>query len=54
MLEQRFGSFERSVNLPTDVEIEKASVDFKDGILTITLPKSEAVKPKSISIKVSK
>ncbi len=49
--EHRHGSFERSLTLPVDVETDKAKADFKDGILTITLPKSEAVKPRTISIK---
>jgi HSP20 family protein len=52
--EQRYGSFERSVPLPTDVQTEKASADFENGVLTITLPKSEAVKPKTINIKAKK
>lgn len=52
--EQRYGSFERCVALPTDVETDKATADFENGILTITLPKSEAVKPKTISIKTKK
>jgi HSP20 family protein len=54
MREHRYGYFERSVALPTDVQTEKATADFKDGILTITLPKSESVKPKTISIKSTK
>jgi len=49
--EQRYGSFERSVVLPTDVIADKAKADFENGILTITLPKAEEVKPKVISIK---
>jgi HSP20 family protein len=49
--EQRFGSFERSIMLPTDVQTEKAKADFENGILTITLPKADEVKPKSITIK---
>ena len=49
--EQRYGSFERSVRLPTDVQTDKAKADFEDGILTVTLPKAETVKPKMISIK---
>jgi HSP20 family protein len=49
--EQRYGSFERSVMLPTDVQTDKAKADFENGILTITLPKAEAVKPKTINIK---
>jgi len=49
--EQRYGVFERSISLPTDVEVEKSKAVFENGILTITLPKAEAVKPKMISIK---
>ena len=49
--EQRYGIFERSINLPTDVAVEKSKALFEKGILTITLPKAEAVKPKMISIK---
>ena len=49
--EQRWGAFERSVRLPTGVLAEKAKADFDNGILTITLPKSEAVKPKTITVK---
>lgn len=49
--EQRWGSFERSIALPTEVVADKAKADFENGVLTITLPKAEEVKPKSISIK---
>ena len=49
--EQRWGAFERSVMLPTDVVADKAKADFENGILTITLPKAEGVKPKTINIK---
>jgi HSP20 family protein len=49
--EQRYGSFERSILLPTDVESNKAKANFDNGILTITMPIAEAVKPKSITIK---
>lgn len=51
MREQRWGSFERSVVLPTDVVSDKAKAEFENGILTITLPKAEEVKPKVINIK---
>ncbi len=51
MREQRWGSFERSITLPTDVKADKASADFEDGVLTITLPKAEEVKPKTITVK---
>jgi len=49
--EQRWGSFERSVSLPTAVVSDKAQADFANGILTITLPKAEEVKPKTITVK---
>jgi len=37
--------------LPTLVTPEKAKAEFEDGILTITLPKAEEVKPKTITVK---
>ena len=49
--EQRSGSFERSLLLPTDVKADKAKADFENGILTITMPIAEEVKPRSITIK---
>jgi HSP20 family protein len=49
--EQRWGAFERSVQLPSGVVADKAKADFDNGILTITLPKLEAVKPKTITVK---
>ncbi|MCL4274750.1 MAG: Hsp20/alpha crystallin family protein [Anaerolineales bacterium] len=49
--EQRWGAFERSIVLPTDIVADKAKADFENGILTITLPKAEEVKPKTITIK---
>ena len=49
--EQRWGSFERSVMLPTSVVSDKAKAEFEDGILTITFPKAEEVKPKIVTVK---
>ena len=49
--EQRYGSFERSVVLPTDVVADKAKAEFENGILIITLPKAEEVKPRTITVK---
>ena len=51
MREQRWGTFERAVALPTEVVSDKAKAEFENGILTITLPKAEDVKPQIISIK---
>ncbi len=49
---QYFVTFEHSVMLPTDVQTEKANADFENGILTIIIPNAEAVKSKTINIKV--
>ena len=49
--EHRWSSFERSIVLPTAVKTDKANADFENGVLTITLPKAEEVKPKIISVK---
>jgi HSP20 family protein len=49
--EHRWSSFERSIALPTEVRADRANADFENGILTITLPKAEEVKPKTISVK---
>ncbi len=46
-----WGGFSRSVILPIDVDAEKASAELKDGVLSVTLPKSEKVKSKKIPIK---
>lgn len=51
---ERFvGRFQRSVTLPTPVASDKVSAQYKDGILTITLPKTEEAKPKQIDVKVA-
>lgn len=51
--ERFFGKFHRSVALPTAVETGKVKAAYKDGILTVTLPKSEEAKPKQIEVNVS-
>ncbi|HMJ05514.1 MAG TPA: Hsp20/alpha crystallin family protein [Chthoniobacterales bacterium] len=48
---ERFvGKFRRSISLPTRVDSERVGATYKDGILTVTLPKAEEVKPKQIQI----
>jgi len=49
--ERRYGAFSRSVTLPTTVVAEQAKAEFEHGVLTLTLPKAEEVKPKSIKVK---
>ena len=51
--ERYFGRFQRSVTLPHQVDPNKIQASYKDGILTVTLPKSEEAKRKQIEVKVS-
>jgi len=49
--EHRYGTFSRSVTLPSGLNTDKAEADFDNGILTLTIPKSEEIKPKQIKVK---
>lgn len=51
-IERKYGEFMRSFTLPTFVEGSKVLAEFKDGVLTITLPKNEAAVPRQIEVKV--
>ena len=51
--ERRHGIFKRSFQLTDQVVSEKITASFKDGVLTVNVPKAEEVKPKEIDIKVS-
>ncbi len=48
--ERTFGKFQRAFRLPADVDPEKISADYKDGILKIDIPKPEEQKPKKITV----
>ena len=49
--ERFFGRFQRTVSLPATVAADKVKATYKDGVLTITLPKAEEVRPKTITVK---
>ncbi len=51
--ERRFGAFSRTLTLPTTVVSDKAKAEFENGVLTLTLPKAEEVKPKTIKVKAN-
>ena len=51
--ERFYGKFERVLALPTAVASDKVKADYKDGVLTITLPKAEEAKPKQIAVNVT-
>ena len=52
-VERTFGKYYRSFTLPKEIKEDKIKADFKNGQLTVSIPKAEEVKPKEIAIKVS-
>lgn len=52
--ERRYGACQRSVVLPVEVQSDKAEAKFKDGVLTLTLPKSAAARPRVIKVSAEK
>jgi HSP20 family protein len=52
-VERSYGKFVRRLSVPTDVDQQKVSAEFKDGVLNVHLPKSPAAKPRTIDVKVS-
>ena len=51
-VERSYGKYFRSFSLPKEIKDDKIDAEFKDGQLTITVPKAEEVKPKEIDIKI--
>jgi len=51
--ERFFGRFQRTITLPAPVAVDKVKAQYKDGVLTVTLPKAEEAKPKQIDVHVS-
>lgn len=51
-VERSYGSFCRSFQLPTSVKTDKIKANYKEGVLNITVPKTEEVKPKEIPISI--
>ena len=53
-IERGYGSFVRAFSLPETVDAEKVKADYKSGVLTVTVPKKEIAKPKTINVEISK
>lgn len=51
--ERRYGKFNRSLRFPVQVNNEAVEADYSDGVLTVTIPKTEEVKPRRIEVKNS-
>jgi HSP20 family protein len=52
-IERSYGTFARSFTLPNTVEMEKVRADYKNGVLTITLPKKDVAKPRTIRVEIT-
>lgn len=50
--ERRYGSFGRSISLPVTVDADGVDASYENGVLTLTVPKAEEVKPRRIAVKV--
>ena len=53
-VERTYGTFTRTFTLPNSVDADKVNASYKDGVLTLTMPKKEEAKPKTIKINVTK
>ncbi len=51
-IERSYGKFERIIRLPSEVDADKVKASYKDGVLNITLPKPESMKPKRIDVEI--
>lgn len=51
-IERSYGTFMRSFTVPPTVDTEKVSADYKNGVLTVKLPKKEAAKPRQIKVEL--
>jgi len=52
-IERSYGTFARSFTLPNTVDTEGVRADYKQGVLTVTLPKKEVAKPRTIRVDIS-
>ena len=52
-VERAYGTFTRAFDLPAAVDPETVAATYKDGVLTVTVPKAEEARPKQIEVKVS-
>jgi HSP20 family protein len=51
-IERSYGQFRRMIRLPAEVDAEKVKATYKDGVLNVTLPKPESMKPKNIDVEI--
>jgi HSP20 family protein len=52
-IERSYGDFVRSFALPSTLDTEKVAADYKNGVLTINMPRKESAKPKSVRVSIT-
>lgn len=52
-VERSYGNFERVFTVPNTIDPEKVHADYKNGVLTVTLPKKEVAKPRQVKVQVN-
>jgi HSP20 family protein len=52
-IERSYGTFARSFTLPNTIESERVRAEFRNGVLTVTLPKKEVAKPRTIKVEIT-
>lgn len=52
-IERCYGKFRRMIRLPAQVDADKVKASYKDGVLNVTLPKPESLKPKNIDVEIN-
>lgn len=52
-IERCYGQFRRMIRLPAAVDADKVKATYKDGVLNVTLPKPESIKPKNIDVQIN-
>lgn len=52
-IERSYGQFRRMIRLPATVDADKVKATYKDGVLNVTLPKPESMKPKNIDVEIN-
>ncbi len=54
LMERRYGTFQRAINLPSEIKPGEARADYSDGILEITMPKSDDHRHRSVKLKINR
>jgi HSP20 family protein len=51
-IERHYGTFVRSFSVPATIDVDKVGAEYRNGVLTVTLPKKETAKPRQVKVEV--